>query len=220
MKQQYYRTQGSKNRAVKSRVKENRVKYFQNFLLFSFFSWRKATNSPVPGKIFIDPIAAAFLSPCEHLAHREFPTAVTCLCPGFGTKPSQVSLNFHSFKTFSHLPLMQLCGLATGLHRGQAGMGTGCFQRVRTARSCPGWAATLWDRPGEAVTPPPALAPTLQHKDSGSRAAPALLTLPHQTRWFLPPTATCSPSCFLLRQRNQTEEHQCHRYLRKGSHPG
>lgn len=125
VKQQYYRTQGSKNQAVKSRVKENRVKYFQNFLLFSFFSWRKATNSPVPGKIFIDPIAAAFLSPCEHLAHREFPTAVTCLCPGFGTKPSQVSLNFHSFKTFSHLPLMQLCGLATGLHRGQAGMGTG-----------------------------------------------------------------------------------------------
>lgn len=50
-------------------------------------------------------------------------------------------------------------------------------------------------------------------QDGKSRAASALLARSHQTGWFLPPTATCRPSCLLLRRRNQTE-HQYHKYLK------
>lgn len=135
----------------------------------------------MPGKVFTDPTAAAFLSSYEHLTRKEFPTAVTCssLCPWFGTKPSGVSLNFLGLKTFPHLPLAQLCGSASGLHRGKQGWhwGLACvWAQVRAALAGLPGCGTGWG----GCDPSPALAPTLLHKDTGSRVAPALLTLPHQ----------------------------------------
>lgn len=196
VKQQYYRTQGSKHQAVKSRVKKNRVKYFQNFLLFSFSSWRKARREfpyALSGKIFTDPIAATFLMSIWPTRNSQLLSPAVALCPGFGTKPSGVSLNFHSSKTFPQLPLTQPCGSASGLHRGEARMWAACFQCVRADQSCPGWAARLWDGAGEAASPSPALNSTLQQQNTGSTAG----STGHWqhcssclTKWFLPPTAT------------------------------
>lgn len=113
VKEHHHRIQGSKNQAVKSGVKENRVKCFQNFLLYAFSSLtcKQRRDSPMPGKIFIDAITAAFWSPyasagAEHLAHETFSIAVSCnsLCPQSSNNPSRISLNFHSLKTFPHLP--------------------------------------------------------------------------------------------------------------------
>lgn len=83
---------GKKKPVVQNGVKENRVKHFQNFLLFDFSSLthKQWKDSPMPGKIF-NPITAAFQSQhasvgAEHLAHEKFLTAAICstLCPGFG----------------------------------------------------------------------------------------------------------------------------------------
>lgn len=86
---------------------------------------------------------------------------------------SAVSLNFHHLKTFPHLPLTQLCGSASGLHRGHEMGQTEVWHVFRTDQSYP---AGLPGRGG--CHPPPAA------QGHGEQSCSRL------TKWFHPPTAT------------------------------
>lgn len=170
----------------------------------------------MPGKIFTGPIAATFLSPYEHLAHKSswlLSPAVAC-AQGLALNSQESAWTFTVWKLSHSSPLHSSVAWPLGC----TGVRTACFQCVRTDQSCPGWAARLWDGRGEAGSPHlPSIPPC------GTRTLAAqmlLLCSPCLTKWFLPPTARWSLSCFLLRERNQTEEHWCHKYLRKDSHPG
>lgn len=153
----------------------------------------------MPGKIFISPIAAAFLSPYEHLAHKKFPAGVTCssLCPGFGTK-LRTQPEFSLSENFPTPPTYAALWLGLWAAQGKAGMGTGSWHVLRTHQSCQAM-GQVWEGCSPSTCPHSYLAP----QGYWSRAAPALITL--ITIWFH--TATRSLSCFLLRQETQTEKH-------------
>lgn len=167
---------------------------------------RKSSLTP------LQQLFCPFMSIWPTRSSRLLSPAVLC-ARGLALNPHEWAWIF-SFKAFPHLPLTQLCGLATGLHRGEAGMVTG------------GWLVfSVWGQLRAALAGlphcgtglgrlQPLQLPSLPPCNTGILGAELLLLCsPCLTKWFLHLTAKCSPSCFLLRQRNQTEEHWCHKNL-------
>lgn len=161
-KKQHHRIQESRNWVIKSGAVEKTVKYFQNFLLFAFsLTFEQQRDSPVPGKIFTDPIAAAFLYPyasagAVHLTHEKFSIAVICgrFCLGWVITPSGTNLNFLSLKTFPELSTYTALPLCQWVACRPPGRAEASFWDVFSGLEATVWAWPQNGIPGADVGPP------------------------------------------------------------------
>lgn len=177
VKQQCHRTQGSKHQAVKRRVKEN-SEVFSKFSVV-FFLFMEKRNKGIPlcqGKSSLTPLqqlSCPLTSTWLARSSRLLSPAVKCPLVWHQALRSQPEFSVWKPSHTSHLLSSVAWSLGKqGWHWGLARV----WAQIRAALAGLPGCGTGWGDCG----PSPALAPTLPHKDTGSRAAPALLTLPHQ----------------------------------------
>lgn len=215
VKQQCHRTQGSKHQAVKRRVKEN-SEVFSKFSVV-FFLFMEKRNKGIPlcqGKSSLTPLqqlSCPLTSTWLARSSRLLSPAVKCPLVWHQALRSQPE-----FSQFENLPTPPTCSaLWLGLWASRDG--TGGWHVCEHRSELPWLGCQAVGQAGEIVAPHLPLLPPCHTRILGAELL--LLCSLCLTKWFLPPTAPWSFICFLLRQRNQSEEHWCHKYLGKGSHP-